>query len=352
MMMPAWRRAAVLSLALMACGTHEEPEGAIRLTRLAEVGGRRDTLSQLPRISARLANGDFYTTSFGGMSGEVPRRYGPDGQLLALIGREGAGPGEYRAPVSMMVSTDTVFIFDMSLRRVSALYRDSLIRSFHLSRPFFMGLELGDGSFVISGSGSGSGTALARIDRSGNILATFGSLTDDDLGLRWLARAPDGSFWSVGRSRSCGAQHWSANLELLEEREFCRDWFTPRHGPILISPDSPPPDAIYGLWVDSTGLWILRQTADSQYAEALGEPYPCGEGGGTCYRIGDPERAYDMRLDVYDLATGEPFASKRTDWGFGWVTEPGVVAHWYEDEDGWPEATLYRAGLDDSPAGN
>ncbi len=51
------------------------------------------------------------------------RTYGPDGEWLQSVGREGDGPGEFRFPGGLSIAGDTVFVGDFQLSRLSAFSR-------------------------------------------------------------------------------------------------------------------------------------------------------------------------------------------------------------------------------------
>lgn len=52
------------------------------------------------------------------------RIFGPDGEWVRSIGRDGDGPGEMRTPITLIVTGDTLYLTDLRLSRVSAFTMD------------------------------------------------------------------------------------------------------------------------------------------------------------------------------------------------------------------------------------
>jgi len=109
----------------------------------------------LLRLSAGtvLSNGEIVVLM--GASRQA-RMFGPQGEWLRDIGREGAGPGELRRVGAMSISGDTLFIPDGQLRRLNAF---SLSGAFLKSWQYLIAEGIGslppshrlqDGSWIVS----------------------------------------------------------------------------------------------------------------------------------------------------------------------------------------------------------
>lgn len=125
-----WRgRFAILlaaSLSLRACEDgHTERHLPSRPQPLfALEGGQRDTVLLRP-VFLRTAPGRIYVFDAGRSAVEA---FAPGGDLLWVVGRPGAGPGEFRAVVSMDVAADgTLWLMDRALARLTALDADGRI---------------------------------------------------------------------------------------------------------------------------------------------------------------------------------------------------------------------------------
>jgi hypothetical protein len=80
----------------------------------------------------RLSTGEFLVADG---QGAVIRIFGPDGQLARKIGRQGAGPGEYRAVHSVYRAGDTLIIYDWHQRRLTRILPSGTVLGTQLVEP-------------------------------------------------------------------------------------------------------------------------------------------------------------------------------------------------------------------------
>lgn len=113
--------------------------------------------------------------------------FGRDGAFVANVGREGAGPGEFRNPWLVRVDPhDSVFVWDITLARISVFDPQlRYVRGFRTPPQWMVnGIAfLPDGRLVIAAFGSGERSPLHLFDRAGSRLGSFGpALRPDGLG--------------------------------------------------------------------------------------------------------------------------------------------------------------------------
>jgi hypothetical protein len=104
--------------------------------------------------------------------------FGPRGEYVASIGRQGAGPGEFQAPWLVAADArDSVFVWDNGLARISVFGPDlRYARSFQVPPQWLMnGLRfLPDGRLVVAAYGRNEPGGLHVLSRTGQVERTFG----------------------------------------------------------------------------------------------------------------------------------------------------------------------------------
>lgn len=154
---PQWRLREELRLS-------ESLTGGVTFTRVAAIVPRPD--------------GSFYVVDSGEKS---IRLFGPDGRLLKSIGREGAGPGEFRVLSAAGTRADTLWAMDSRLRRVSFFspegnfLRSNSIPALPSSRSIFQAI-VEDACIIqlmtfvtVSGTNHGSDNAVVRLGLTGSV---------------------------------------------------------------------------------------------------------------------------------------------------------------------------------------
>ena len=106
----------------------------VRWQRIFKLAGKDepDYMLFLPSDMKFDGKGNVYIAD---LKGCFLRKYSIKGKFLGEVGREGSGPGEFRAPFKIFVQGESVFVWDMRLRRLSVFDTDlTYRRSYHL--PF------------------------------------------------------------------------------------------------------------------------------------------------------------------------------------------------------------------------
>jgi hypothetical protein len=116
-----------------------------------------------------------------GASSEL-RVFGPDGDFLGSLGRQGEGPGEFVALTEAWARGDTIEAFDSRLARITRFLADGSVEVVRLETP--VGLEaapsgaLPDGWVAVAFAGAGASGrdlfALHRFGRDGAYLGEVG----------------------------------------------------------------------------------------------------------------------------------------------------------------------------------
>ena len=133
--------------------------------------------------------------------------YDPQGKFVRRFGREGDGPGEYRAPGDMVVTRDGLLIYDWRPRRLTLLAWDGqVIRTAVVSQwaPFGSRLRMVDDTTFVMGL-TGGHSAPPRPETDGRFwlvrFSTAGAVLDTligDEGSESVVRYGEGSVTVLG----------------------------------------------------------------------------------------------------------------------------------------------------------
>ncbi|MDE2975115.1 MAG: hypothetical protein OXU64_10445 [Gemmatimonadota bacterium] len=129
--------------------------------------------SPIVRISGATWDGNNF--AIADVSEGNAKLFDGDGRLVAIVGRHGDGPGEFRSPRFPELHADRLYVADGDLRRVSVWTRDgALDREIPLDAGFVSDFAiLSDGRIALAGEGFGkAGETLAVFDGRGTTLAT------------------------------------------------------------------------------------------------------------------------------------------------------------------------------------
>jgi hypothetical protein len=110
--------ALLLSLYVLAPTGRAESQGfgtARVASRDLKIDGATSDFSLITDVTVSLAGTIAITQP---EDGQV-RFFRPDGSLLGIFGRSGEGPGEFRWPVRLAASADTVLVIDGTLPRIT-----------------------------------------------------------------------------------------------------------------------------------------------------------------------------------------------------------------------------------------
>lgn len=120
------------------------------------------------------ADGSFVVAD---VRGSRITRYGPDGRLLAVLGRRGRGPGEFQAPLfPVLDDRGRIHVLDLQQPRISVFNPDgSLLRMVPTSGLGRIGeLEvLPGGEYLLAAWAHGGEDLLIRTDSLGNRVAGY-----------------------------------------------------------------------------------------------------------------------------------------------------------------------------------
>jgi hypothetical protein len=254
------------------------------------------------------------------------------GTFLRTIGRDGAGPGEFRQAVPLLVDTDTLYVFDRPNGRYSVITtRDSIARIVPFTNvggenPFSIAL-LADRRVVVNGlrrdHGSDSLLPLHVVDHLGRIQHSFGDRTFTAIDirrpsppfLRVVARAVDAGFWSAHRFQY-RVDKWTSDGRLERTLTVEAEWFPPE--PIR-SPnnglDFGPASgvAIKSVVETEAGLWVV---------------------------IGVPDG--ETMIQLLDPQTGDVRASTRLNARIDRFACQNVLVSTVHDQDGYPYLQIWR----------
>ena len=138
------------------------------------------------------------------------RVYDRRGRFLAVVGRTGEGPGEFRLPTKVSVAPDGgVLVFDQSLNRTTEFSsRLAFVRSIRMSVPITVSGFVATHTLLIFSGRTRAGGPAARssihvFDRGmGRYLYSFGQVPPSSVPafvgvaeVGRITRAPDGSIW-------------------------------------------------------------------------------------------------------------------------------------------------------------
>jgi hypothetical protein len=295
----------------------------------------------------RDSRGRYFVTVYGSHTSVLV--FAPDGKLIKRIGREGAGPGEFKMVESLLVGPgDTVHAFDYSLKRRSEISPTTLeiVRQEPVAAVFYRNVIIGNGNFVGGSSWADeTGHPFEELDRKGDRVRRFGGdgRKTPEFTRSWMGRAVvsdrAGGFYAFSR-RNYLFEHWDAKGSLIARWERNAPWF-PRSEPMRVQPPWPKyshPE-VFTAWVNDEGLLFVGSHVRQEGWERAIVEGAC-EGGTPCPMIGDDDKYYDSIIEVFDPKTSQLLASLRSDKAFTWGTINGEMYWRGEDEDAFYD--IYR----------
>ena len=286
---------------------------------------------------------------------------GPAGATVRIVGRDGDGPGEYRAISTIDLHPDgRTYVFER--RRLTVLDPQLAVIS-TATWPLLVekGVVLTDGTVVVDGQlpGQDSAFALHHVSSDGQFLRSF----DASAGVgrfRFIARGHDETIWSAPRGQDgpiYRIDRWDPRtgelLQRIVDEPAWMQWSPPEqtssergcergdqaacnrmHDERRATP-RPPPPSIVNLWESSDSLlWILSIKADARWREA---------------RSDDPQRRFDSVLEVRDATTGRLLATREFDQRLTDFTDRGSIVMFELDSLDQPVHTLIRVSLSGVP---
>ena len=281
---------------------------------------------------------------------------GPSGGTVRIVGRDGDGPGEYRAISTIDAHPDgRTYVFER--RRLTVLDRDMAVLS-TAQWPMLVekGVVLTDGTVAVDGRrpADDSAFALHHVAQDGRFLGSFDASADVGRS-RFIARGHDETIWSAPRAEEgplYRIDRWDPRTgELLQRIVDDPSWmaWTPpdrtaneracalgdlaaceRAHDDRRAPRQPMP-AIVNLWESPDSLlWILSLKADARWREAGQD---------------DPQRRFDSVLEVRDAMTGRLLAARDFDQRLTDFTNRGNIIMFELDALDQPVHRLIRVTL-------
>lgn len=280
-------------------------------------------------------NGESVVVS-GVVGGGMLLEYTTEGRYLGASGRAGNGPGELGANIPIVASGDTVFVIDVSNRRVTALDQDGeLIGEVPVPlRPHsFARLDDGRWLFHSRPTPSGNSPLFALVDWPGGKASPFGASTGEhgehD---EWVvAPAVGGGYWAASIwdyriYRSIG------DTELRPEIDRDVAWFPDggRWSPGLLDLARPKPVLLHLYEASAGELCTYTLVADDGW-----KPRAIDMKSPDWYRS-----TFDTVVEVIDVDSGNVVSYSRFDDWLAPVCGTGMVYSVFETLDGEIGAVL------------
>lgn len=276
------------------------------------------------------------------------------GNVVAPIGVEGHGPGEFLAP-SYVGSTpaDSILIIDPPNARLSIFDSTlSFVRSIPVPPTTLWAVAV-HGGFVVNARVSTPGRAglpLHRLGEDGEIKASFGATTPVLLPWqpgayrRQVAMSPEGNLWLIPYAGSYSIELWSPGGRLLRRLRRVVDWYPDSDASWDQIEGRPPFPRVRGFWRDDDGLlWVVTSVPAGDWRAGLGETRLVE--GRRYYTIEDYSKTFDSIVEVIDPEAAVVVASRRVDDGIAVFVRPGTMAIASTDEEYATRLTLVRLHL-------
>ncbi len=279
--------------------------------------------------------------------------FGPNGQYLRSIGRDGGGPGEFRMPLRPAVSPNgTVVVPDLGNARL-AVFTTNLEIDRYITLPAARDPRAvfdRDGRLFLAASilsPNRIGLPLHRLDSRGAIELSFGSertvvtpATSVDVRRR-VAPSADGGIWT-SRVDEYVIERWSAD-GILQQR-LVRDagWFRAVRQVSGSPAPTPPQPHIVALQEDRSGLvWVLTSVADLNWKpmsvrQVAGEDAPSPA---------EMDGLYDTILEVLDPESGRVVVARRVPYLLRGFAGEDLIYRYRERSGGNPVYEVLRVRL-------
>lgn len=283
--------------------------------------------------------------------------YGPGGEFIRTVGREGEGPMEFRYGRPFHAdAAGNVHIWDHSNNRVSIVTPDfELVDEKPIPGQQINDLiAIDDGDLLVLqtwyGTPSDPGQPIHIVD-GGEVLSSFGEeyLTGNDpsdfnpLDTRYLAAAPNGAIMAAHRAEY-RIESWSRDGELLGSLAG-PDLENASFEPGPVTAENPLPNFLSGVHADAAGrVWVALMLRRPDWVENSEE-----DPDGGLMPVGmDVLNWFRSRIDLIDIGTCTLLASHRQDPIFLDFMEDGLVADVEFSPEGAPLINVSRIGLRDA----
>lgn len=323
---------------------------SISLEKVTVIGGANDTLlSGYPGGIARTVDGFVIVVE---RSLGRPIVFDRSGKFIRMIGRHGAGPGEFQRPMLPIVDRQgQLHILDPVLNRHSvwslggSLIRESAIAPVPGALSDAKVLKSGELVVAMAGRDAESaGYPLQIVKLDGRQRRMLEPEVDYDIGRDWrlvrhLHVATDGRLLAVDPfNYKLFVYSPDGKLEQIVQR--VGSWFHPigpNEEPQAGFGVQPPTNSIAGLWEDAAGgIWLVGLTASPRWRPGTPE---------KVVDISGIHRNYQTMIEVLDIEAGHLIASGSLDGMVVTALGEGAFASSRETDGGFPEITVWKAVL-------
>ena len=242
-------------------------------------------------------------------SWEIPGEiavFDPNGAFIRTIGREGAGPSEFRRIVDMAVRGEFVHVFDARLRRETVLDRAfRTVATKRMPGNVMQALAFDQGLTILNADVRTRdliAVPLHVVDSAGALVRSFGEDSIGyEMGIPWLgsraiSSAVSSGVWSAYRNQYV-LQHWSVDGRLLREIRRVPELFPAYFEATGPAPWTKPQPKLHLIHQDAKGrMWVAVAVGDPDWPEglrALDRAVP-----GVTHVIDDMNLYYDTVVDV------------------------------------------------------
>lgn len=313
-------------------------EHIVTITGHDSLGGITPTATMVP-----LPTGEYAAINWSNVGGIGV--FDSNGAATRVIGRWGAGPGEFTDAYLLRMFEGHLYVFDRGNARLTVFSpRGDVLHELSIDVPITSLTPLPDGRFVAGAemhSPDAVGLPLHFLSDDGALVRSFG----DELGAygpglggirmrRILQGARNGSFWSARRGEYV-LEHWSPTGERLRRLDRRVSWFPPADpmARLSLNPDSPPQTRIMDIRIDDRGLiWVLigHRANDWRDHVVKNDKQPVPDI--VMYRPQTNQSIWTTVLEIIDPDKGVVIFTKRYSPMFLGFLEGGDLYSYEEDE--------------------
>jgi hypothetical protein len=322
----------------------------ISVTRVASLGKQSDPelFTAYPSVQHD-THGRFLVSAT--IRSSTIQVYAADGRWTESWGRQGSGPGEFRAITDLVLfEGDSLLVIDAGARRATVLETHGRYsRSFPLLLSVTQIGRLHKGDWLASGpmyDPERIGYPLHHLAPDGSIRRSFGGEDTVVAGRpsaaqRAIAVAPDG-VWTCRPGRYV-LEKWSLDGRLLSVLDRRAAWFPHRENEVprnnWITPIVP---RVRDIHLDDRGiLWVMGVVPKDGW-----KPSPDNMN----LPIAREALNYDAFVEAIDVRLGQLLASARLPWSASGFTSDGLIVSYHETNEGimvidvfQPTLTNYKA---------
>jgi hypothetical protein len=268
------------------------------------------------------------------------------GQVSRVRESRGSGPGEFQTINALAATSDRVYVFDTTNRRLTILdYQLEPIKTAPIVARITSMLPLDKSSMAIAAvipTTERIGYALHLIDADGQFMHSMGSSADPAMQLfdnRALAPDTGSGFWSLS-PMPYRIDRWSRDGALVNGLRRVAPWLDDSQQPTG-APDepTPPPSKPWKIHASKDGLvWTLSIVPDARWRQAIAR----GRGG---WIVTDNDRYYDTIIEVIDPNKARVVTRRRVDMYLHTFADATHVAAPFVDKNEIPRFRVFALKL-------